>query len=100
MAGWLRISLAMTPWALVLLYWLRRYRAKSLRIRLMALTAGLGTFLSLTIQSLLLSFSEDGYAFTLADFGGHLVIASAFGMTFLAWWPILKKGLRRKNILW
>lgn len=100
MVSWLRQMMSLVPLLVVFAYWHKWYRSKELRIRIMALTAALGAFLGLSLHSILLLTSSDVRSFTADDLVTNLVISVLFGGTFLTWWPILGKGLRRVGIRW
>jgi hypothetical protein len=82
------IILASIPIILVVISWGIIYRRAILHIRFMALSAGIGIFLGLLVVnvvtgSLIVSIFE------------IVGLAALFGASFLLWWPILGKSLRR-----
>ncbi|HLC01704.1 MAG TPA: hypothetical protein VJK02_01580 [Anaerolineales bacterium] len=100
MPKWLMYALALAPWIPILAVWIRRYRAGSLRVRFMGLTAAIGAFVGLGLP-LSLSTILGESAVPLGETLLTVTIASVlFGFAFLAWWPILRKGLSKKGILW
>jgi len=100
MLDWLTYTLALIPWILILASWIHRYRSGRLRIRYMGLTAAVGSFISLGLPAVLFAASGETSGPLGEMFLTVLVASILFGATFLAWWPILRKGLSKKGILW
>jgi hypothetical protein len=88
------IVLASSPILIAAGAWVVLLRLGRLRIRLMALTSGIAVFLGATI----ISFAYDAIA---PDLFGRIVISSLAGSSFLLWWPILGRALKRHtSIRW
>jgi len=100
MPEWLIYALALAPWIPILAVWIRRYRAGSLRIRFMGVTAAVGSFVGLSLPlslSAILGESAAPLGETLLTVS---IVSVLFGFAFLAWWPIFRKSLSKKGILW
>lgn len=100
MSDWLTYALALIPWIPVLASWIRRYRAGQLRVRFMGLTAAGGSFIGLGLQVFLSEALGDSIV-PLGEMPVTVLVTSVLiGLAVLAWWPILRKGLSKKGILW
>ena len=100
MPEWLMYALALAPWIPILAVWVRRYRAGSLRVRFMGLTAAVGAFVGLSLPlslSAVLWESAVPLGETLFTVS---IVSVLFGLAFLTWWPILRKSLSKRGILW
>ena len=100
MTSYLRQLISLIPLVVVFVYWYRSYQARELRVRIMAITAAIGAFLGLSIHSVLLPVTNVSSSFTSEDLLTKLIISLLFGVTFLTWWPILGKGLKKVGITW
>ena len=94
------VALSSMPLALTAVLWLVLYRAKKLRIRLMALTTSLSVFLASLLLLWWLDATGASEAPTQAALPTVGVVSLLFGLAVLALWPIGRRGLARKNILW
>lgn len=90
------VILCMTP---VFAYWVKLFRSRRLRVRVMAVSSALGMFsgflvigfwywlflsIPLTLESLAMAFTA----------------SILLGSTFLMWWPLFKKSLTELGIGW
>ena len=100
MASYVRQLISFIPLLVVFGYWYRSYRARELRIRIMAISAAIGAFLGLSIHSILLPVANASSGFTLQGLLTNLIVSLLFGVTFLTWRPILGKGLKKVGITW
>jgi hypothetical protein len=74
--------------------WVVLFRLGRLHIRLMALTFGIATFLGMTIISLAYDTIASGVI-------QRIAISALAGSSFLLWWPILGRALKRNtSIRW
>ncbi len=83
----------------VFAWWAKLFRARRLRIRVMAATSALGVF-----SAFLLAGAWDwlvlSQPMTLEATALAFVASIGLGSTFLTWWPLLGKSLTGMGIRW
>lgn len=92
--------LALVPLILVIAFWIYRYRLETLRIRTMAVTAGIAAFVALNLDPAIRLLTGDASERTSELLITNLIVSVLFGATFLLWWPLLGKNLRKIGIRW
>ena len=100
MPEWLLYTLGIAPWIPVVAFWIRRYRERRLRVRVMGLTAAIATFIGLGVP---LGVGRLIRKSGLVDPETLLTILTTsvmVGLAVFSWWPILGKGLAKRGISW
>ncbi len=94
--------LAVFPLLAMMVYWIFLYRRKRLTIRFMAVSSALSTFLGFALVEMIMRFS--GFAVAVGVWETLLnisIISIGVGVTFLLWWPILGRSLKKHtSIRW